>query len=147
MVIVKPETLVKWHRQGFRLFWCWKSRAKNPGRPKIDPELRALIRRIAQENHLWRAPRIHGELLMLGFELAESTVAKYMPRRRESPGQSWKTFLANHKEYISATDFLTVPSLSFKQLYAMIFIDHHTRVWRHVATTTNPTAEWAAQQL
>jgi transposase InsO family protein len=151
MVIVKSDTLVKWHRQGFKLFWRWKSRAKNPGRPEIDHELRALIRRMARENPLWGAPRIHGELLMLGFALAESTVAKYMPQRRGPPDglsrQSWKTFLANHKEYISVTDFLTIPSLGFKQLYAMIIVDHHTRAWRHIATTTNPTAHWAAQQL
>src|SRR5271165_5279309 len=99
--IVEPATILRWHRAGFRSYWRWKSR-KRAGRPRIDRELRDLIRRMSRENSLWGAPRIHGELLKLGFELAGSTVSKYMIRRRRPPSQSWRTFLRNHAEAISA---------------------------------------------
>jgi hypothetical protein len=101
--VVQPETILRWHRAGFKIFWRWKSRNRT-GRPKIDRELRALIRRMSKENPLWGASRIHGELLMLGFEVAQSTVSKYMVRGRRPPSQTWKTFLRNHPEAIAAID-------------------------------------------
>jgi hypothetical protein len=108
--VVKPETIVRWHRAGFKTFWRWKSR-RRAGRPKIDRGLRDLIQRMCEENPLWGAPRIHGELLMLGFDVAQSTVSKYMPRRRSPPSQSWKTFLRNHAHAIAAIDLCVVPTL------------------------------------
>src|SRR6266581_1014172 len=115
ITIVRPETLVRWHRAGFRQYWRWKSRSLG-GRPKIDGELRALIRRMSAENPLWGAPRIHGELLKLGFEVAESTVSKYMILRRGPPSQSWRTFLRNHAHAIAAIDLCVVPTLTFERL-------------------------------
>ena len=110
--LVQPETILRWHRTGFRVFWRWKSRNR-AGRPKIDRGLRDLIRRMSRENPLWGASRIHGELLMLGFEVAQSTVSKYMVRRRNPPSQSWKTFLRNHAEAIAAIDMCVVPTVTF----------------------------------
>ena len=109
LVIVKPETVVRWHRAGFRLFWKWKSRPSG-GRPKVSEEIRALIRRLATENPSWGAPKIHGELLKIGFEVAERTVARYLrrARRRGDPAKRWLAFLANHREVIVAMDFFTV---------------------------------------
>jgi hypothetical protein len=106
--VVQPETILRWHRAGFRTYWRWKSRGR-PGRPKIERELRELIRRMSQENPLWGAPRIHGELLKLGFEVAESTVSKYMAKRRGPPSQGWRTFLCNHADAIAAIDLCLVP--------------------------------------
>ena len=116
--VVQPETILRWHRTGFRVFWRWKSRNR-AGRPKVDPELRDLIRRMSKENPLWGAPRIHGELLMLGFEVAQSTVSKYMVRRRKPPSQSWKTFLRNHADAIAAIDMCVVPTVTFELLFAV----------------------------
>src|SRR6202166_2695358 len=104
VTILRPETLVRWHRAGFRLYWRWKSRRRG-GRPQIETELRMLIRQMSRENHLWGAPRIHGELLKLGFEVAQSSVAKYMVKRHASPSQGWRTFLRNHAPDIAAMDF------------------------------------------
>jgi hypothetical protein len=109
LVIVKPETVIAWHRQGFRLYWTWKGRRRT-GRPTVDPNVRALIRTMAEANPLWGAPRIHGELLKLGLAVSQATVAKYMPRRATPPSQTWRTFLANHVHQIAAADFLVVPS-------------------------------------
>ena len=117
LTIMRPETLVRWHRAGFRRYWRWKSRRRG-GRPQIDTELRALIRRISIENPLWGAPRIHGELLKLGFEVAQSSVAKYMVKRRERPSQGWRTFLRNHAQDIAAMDPFVVPAIGFDLLYA-----------------------------
>src|ERR1700739_3594956 len=144
--IVRPETLVLWHRAGFRRYWRWKSRSSG-GRPQIDTELRVLIRRISIENPLWGAPRIHGELLKLGFEVAQSSVAKYMVKRREPPSQGWRTFLRNHAPEIAAMDFLVVPTIGFGLLYAFVIvrIDRRDLVWINV--TANPTAEWVARQI
>jgi hypothetical protein len=114
---VQPDTILRWHRAGFRAYWRWKSHAR-PGRPKISRELRDLIRRMSKENPLWGAPRIHGELLKLGFEIAESTVSKYMVRRRGPPSQTWRTFLANHADAIAAIDLCVVPTLAFERLFA-----------------------------
>jgi len=109
VVIVKPETVLAWHRRGFRLFWTWKSR-RRVGRPGLPPDVRRLIRTMAEANPLWGAPRIHGELLKLGFELSQATVATYMPRHRRPPSQTWRTFLTNHAGQITAADFFVVPT-------------------------------------
>ncbi|HTO63696.1 MAG TPA: helix-turn-helix domain-containing protein, partial [Bradyrhizobium sp.] len=117
-VIFKPETLVRWHRGGFRLFWRWRSR-RRPGRPAVSGEIRRLVRQLSRENPLWGAPRIHGELLKLGVDISQSTVAKYMERRRGPPSQSWRTFLRNHAPHIAAVDLFVVPTISFKLLYGL----------------------------
>ena len=111
--VVQPDTILRWHRAGFRAYWRWKSQGR-PGRPRIERELRDLIRRMSKENPLWGAPRIHGELLKLGFELAESTVSKYMIRRRGPPSQNWRTFLRNHADAIAAIDLCVVPTLTLR---------------------------------
>jgi hypothetical protein len=121
--VVKPETILRWHRSGFRAYWRWKSR-RRIGRPKVDRELRELIRLMSGENPLWGAPWIHGELLMLGFEVAQSTVSKYMVRGRKPPSQSWRTFLHNHAEAIAAIDLCVVPTLTFERLFAFLVLGH-----------------------
>ena len=146
VTIVQPETLVRWHRAGFRCYWRWKSRPRG-GRPQIETDLRALIRRMSIENPLWGAPRIHGELLKLGFEVAQSSVAKYMVKRRGPPSQGWRTFLRNHAPDIAAMDLFVAPTIGFNLLYAFVIVRLGRRnlVWINV--TTNPTAEWIARQL
>ena len=146
ITVIRPETLVRWHRAGFRRYWCWKSRPFG-GRPQISAELRALIRRMSIENPLWGAPRIHGELLKLGFEVAQSSVAKYMVKRGGPPGQGWRTFLRNHAPNIAAIDLFVVPTIGFSLLYAFVIVRLGRRdlVWTNV--TTNPTAEWIARQV
>ena len=124
--VVQPDTILRWHRAGFRAYWRWKSRGQ-PGRPKIEPELRKLIRRMGKENPLWGAPRIHGELLKLGFEIAKSTVSKYMIRHRGPPSQNWRTFLRNHADAIAAIDLCMVPTLTFECLFAFVVVGHETR--------------------
>jgi len=121
LTIIRPETLVRWHRAGFRCYWRWRSRSPG-GRPQIDTELRALIRRMSVENPLWGAPRIHGELLKLGFEVAQSSVAKYMVKRRGPPSQGWRTFLRNHAPDIAAMDLFVVPTVGFDRLYAFVIV-------------------------
>ncbi len=146
VTIVQPETLVRWHRAGFRRYWRWKSSSRG-GRPRIEMELRALIRQMSTENQLWGAPRIHGELLKLGFSVAQSTVGNYMVKRRGPPSQGWRTFLRNHAPDIAAMDLFVVPTIGFKLLYGFVIvrIDRRDLVWTNV--TTNPTAEWIARQL
>jgi hypothetical protein len=144
--VVKPETIFRWHRCGFKAFWRWKSRNR-AGRPKVDRELRDLIRRMASENPLWGAPRIHGELLMLGFEIAQSTVSKYMMRGRRPPSQSWKTFLENHAEAIAAVDMCVVPTLTFERLFAFLVLGHGRRQLLWFEVTRHPTAVWLARQI
>src|SRR3990170_2527138 len=146
LTIIQPETLVRWHRAGFRRYWRWKSRRRG-GRPQIEADLRALVRQISIENPLWGAPRIHGELLKLGFEVAQSSVAKYMVKRRGLPNQGWRTFLRNHAPDIAAMDLFIVPTIGFNLLYAFVIVrlDRRDLVWINV--TTNPTAEWIAHQL
>src|SRR3984885_6429522 len=121
LIIIQPETLVRWHRAGFRRYWRWKSNWRG-GRPRIEMELRALIRRMSMENQLWGAPRIHGELLKLGFSVAQSTVAKYMAKRRGPPSQGWRTFLRNHAPDIAAMDLFVVPTIGFDLLYALVIV-------------------------
>ncbi len=144
--VVQPATILRWHRCGFRAYWRWKSRAR-PGRPRVDRELRDLIRRMSEENPLWGAPRIHGELLKLGFKVAESTVSKYMMRHRGPPSQTWRTFLRNHAEAIAAIDLCVVPTLTFELLFAFVVVGHGRRQLLWFAVTRNPTAEWLAQQI
>jgi transposase InsO family protein len=144
--VVKPETILRWHRAGFRAFWRWKSR-KRAGRPKIDRALRDLIRRMNRENPLWGAPRIHGELLMLGFDVAQSTVSKYMVRSKAPPSQCWKTFLHNHANAIAAIDLCVVPTLTFERLFAFLVLGHGRRRLLWFEVTRHPTAEWLARQI
>jgi transposase InsO family protein len=148
LVIVKPETVVAWHRAGFRLFWRIRSRA-NKGRPKTNAELRRLIKLMASENPTWGAPRIHGELLKLGFDISERTVSRYL--RRLSPSDQarklWATFLRNHREVIAAMDFFTVPTLTFQVLYCFFIIEHGRRKILHFNVTEYPTGPWIVQQL
>jgi transposase InsO family protein len=146
IAIIRPETLVRWHRAGFRRYWRWKSRSLG-GRPQIETDLRALIRRMSIENPLWGAPRIHGELLKLGIEVAQSSVAKYMFKRPGPPIQGWRTFLRNHAPEIVAMDLFVAPTISFDLLYAIVIVrlDRRELVWINV--TTNPTAEWVARQI
>jgi transposase InsO family protein len=146
LTIIRPETLVRWHRAGFRRYWRWKSRPRG-GRPQIETELRVLIRRMSVENPLWGAPRIHGELLKLGFEVAQSSVAKYMVKRRGPPSQEWRTFLRSHAPSIAAMDLFVVPTIGFKLLYAFVIVrlDRRDLVWINV--TAHPTAEWVARQI
>jgi transposase InsO family protein len=146
LTIIRPETLVRWHRAGFRCYWCWKSRRRG-GRPQIDAELRALIRLMSTENSSWGAPRIHGELLKLGFEVAQSSVAKYMVKRRGPPSQGWRAFLRNHAQDTAAMDLFVVPTIGFDLLYAYIIVRLHRRELVWISVTTNPTAEWVARQV
>ena len=143
--IVQPGTVVRWHRQGFRYYWRWKSRRR--GRPRIDPEIRHLIRRMCRANPLWGAPRIHGELQKLGIEVSEATVSKYMIKRRGPPSQTWRTFLENHGQEIIALDFFTVPTATLRILFVLIILSHDRRRILHVNVTEHPTAAWTARQL
>jgi len=146
LMIIRPDTLVRWHRAGFRRYWRWRSRSPG-GRSAIEAELRALIRQMSRENLLWGAPRIHGELLKLGFELAQSSVAKYKVKPRGPPSQGWRTFLRNHAPDIAAMDLFVVPTIGFRMLYGFVIVrlDRRDLVWINV--TTNPTAEWIARQI
>ena len=146
LVIVTPETVIAWHRQGIRLFWTWKSRRRR-GRPTVPPDVRTLIRTMSDANPRWGAPRIHGELLKLGIDLSQATVAKYMVRCRQPPSQTWRTFLANHRAQIVAADFFVVPTATCRLLFVLVFLAHERRRLVHVAVTEHPTAEWTAQQL
>jgi hypothetical protein len=144
--VVQPETILRWHRTGFKAFWRWKSR-KRAGRPKIDRGLRDLIQRMSKENPQWGAARIHGELLMLGFEVPQSTVSKYMVRGGTLPSQSWKTFLRNHAQAIAAIDLCVVPTLTFDRLFAFLVLGHGRRQLLWIEVTRHPTAEWLARQI
>ena len=144
--VVQPETILRWHRTGFKAFWRWKSRNR-AGRPKIDCGLRDLIQRMSKENPQWGAARIHGELLMLGFEVAQSTVSKYMVRVRNPPSQTWKTFLRNHTEAIAAIDMCIVPTLTFDLLFAFLVLGHGRRQLLWFEVTRHPIAEWLARQI
>ncbi|SDS84327.1 integrase core domain-containing protein [Bradyrhizobium canariense] len=144
--IIRPDTLVRWHRAGFRCYWRWKSRPQG-GRPQIDTELRVLIRWMSVENPLWGAPRIHGELLKLGFEVAQSSVAKYMVKWRAPPSQGWPTFLHNHAPDIAAMDLFVVPTIRFDLLYALLIVRLDRRNQVLINLTANPNAEWVARQI
>jgi putative transposase len=147
LLIVKPETVVAWHRLGFRLFWSWKIRRGKPGRPAVPPEVRDLIRMMSRNNPRWGAPRIHGELLKLGIEITEPTVAKYMVRQRKPPSQTWRTFLQNHVNSLVSVDFFTVPTVRFQILYVFLVLAHDRRRLLQFGVTAHPSAEWTAHQL
>src|SRR6266404_2449067 len=146
ITIVQPETIIRWHRTGFRLYWRWKSRSHG-GRPKVPMEIRHLIREISLANPLWGAPRIHGELLKLGIEVAQSTVAKYMAKSGRGPSQTWKAFLHNHAAGIAALDFLVVLTVGFKLLFVLVVLRYQRRRLISLSVTANPTAEWIARQI
>ena len=147
LLIVKPETVISWHRRGFRCYWRWKSRQGEPGRPAIDGEVRELIRKMSLANRLWGAPRIHGELLKLGIEVSQVTVAKYMVSQRKPPSQTWRTFLNNHAKQLVSTDFFVVPTVTFRVLYVFVVLAHERRCLLHFNVTSHPSSEWAAQQM
>jgi transposase InsO family protein len=144
--IIEPKTVIRWHQMGFRLYWRWKSRSCG-GRPKIPEEIRRLIREMSLANRLWGAPRIHGELLKLGIEVAQSSVAKYMAKSGRGRSQTWKTFLHDHAAGIAAMDFLVVPTVGFKLLFVLVILRHQRRRLLSLTVTTNPTAEWIAQHI
>jgi transposase InsO family protein len=146
LVIVKPETVIAWHRQGFRLFWTWKSRRRT-GRPTVPAAVRTLIRTMSDANPLWGAPRIHGELLKLGIDIGETSVSKYMVRHPKPPSQTWRTFLDNHVKDLVSLDFFRVPTIRFQVLYVFPVLAHDRRRIVHVNVTAHPTAAWTAQQL
>ena len=144
--VVQPETILRWQRAGFRAYWRCKSRQR-AGRPRIDRGLRELIQRMSRDNPLWGASRIHGELLMLGFEVAQSTVSKYLVRGRRPPSQSWKTFLSNHADAIAAIDMCVVPTVTFERLFVFLVLGHGRRQLLWLEVTRHPTAEWLARQI
>ena len=146
LMIVQPDTVLRWHQQGFRLYWRWKSRAR-AGRPKIEAEIRNLIRRMSRENPSWGVPRIQSEVSLLGHTVSEATVRKYRTRQRNPPSQTWRTFLDNHLTDIVAIDFFTVPTATFRVLFAFVVMHHERRHVLHFNVTANPTAEWTAQQV
>jgi len=146
LLIVKPETVIAWHRKGFRLYWKWKSRHPE-GRPSVSLEVIDLIHRMSLANPGWGAPRIHGELLKLGFELSQATVANYLVRRRRPPSQNWRTFLNNHVQSLASADFFVVPTITFRLLFVFVILSHDRRRPIHLAVTANPTAEWTTRQL
>jgi len=146
LFLVQPATVVRWHRERFRRYWRRKSR-RQPGRPRIDPELRSLIRKMATANPLWGAPRIHGELLKLGVEISESTVSRWMPKFRKTPSPSWRSFLDNHVGDLVSIDFFTVPTARFRVLFCFLILSHERRRVLHFNVTEHPTARWTARQM
>ena len=146
LVIIRPQTVIGWHRAGFRLYWRWKSRRVG-GRPPIDPELIRLIRRIWGANPTWGSPRIRDELAKLGLQVSDSTIRKYRPIRPRSSSQTWKTFLRNHAKQIAAIDFFTVPTAAFRVLFVFVILAHERRKVVHFAITEAPSAFWTGQQL
>jgi putative transposase len=147
LLIVQPETVIRWHRESFRVFWKLKSRS-GPGRPKVPQAQIDLIKQMTADNPLWGAPRIHGELLRLGIDVSESTVLRYMPKKApRTTKQRWKTFLKNHSSQIVSIDFLVVPTIAFRLFYVLVFLSHDRRKIIHFNVTAHPTSHWCAQQL
>jgi Integrase core domain len=144
--IVKPDTVIRWHRDGFRAYWRWKSGSRG-GRPGTPTEIRQLIRQMSIANPFWGAPRIHGELLKLGIDVSQTTVAKYMAKARRPPSQGWRMFLHNHVDGIASMDLFVVPTVSLRLLYGMLILQHTRRELLWLGVTAHPTAEWIAQQL
>jgi hypothetical protein len=147
LVIVRPDTVIAWHRKAFRLLWTWKIHHGRSGRPKVSADTRALIRKMSGDNPLWGAPRIHGELLKLGIHIGETSVSKYLVRHRKPPSQTSRTFLENHVKSMVSVDFFTVPTIRFEVLYVFVVLAHERRRIVHFGVTAHPTAEWTAQQL
>src|SRR5213594_628823 len=146
LTVVRPETVIRWHRAGFRAYWRFRSRPRG-GRPKMPLDIRQLVRNMSVANPLWGAPRIHGELLKLGIEVGQTTVAKYMARRRQPPSQGWKTFLRNHADGIASMDLFVVPTISFRLLYGFLILQHCRRDLLWLGVTARPSAHWIARQL
>ena len=147
LYIVQPDTVIRWHRRGFRFYWRWKSRRRYPGRPRVAPEIRELIRQMSAANPLWGAPRIHGELLKLGIDISQGAVSKYMVKPKRPPSQSWRTFLTNHAKDIVSIDFFTVPTVTFGVIYVFLVLGNARRRIIHFNVSTNPTASWTGQQI
>jgi transposase InsO family protein len=147
LLFVKPETVLTWHRKGFRLYWTWKSHRHRPGRPDTTQEIRDLIRKMCAANATWGAPRIHGELQKLGLDVSQATVAKYMIRRSKPPSQNWRTFLENHIKTMVSVDFFVVPTIRFRVLFVFLVLAHDRRRVLHFNVTAHPTAEWTADQI
>ena len=147
LVIVQPATVLAWHRRGFQLYWRWRSRASSVGRPRLDPELRQLIRRMARENPTWGRRRIRAELALLGYCVAELTVARYMHRTSPRPSPTWRAFLTSHARDIVAVDFFLVPTLTFRLLFVFVVLRHDRRELLHLNVTEHPTAVWTARQI
>jgi len=146
LTIITPETLIRWYRAGFRRYWRSKSKPQG-GRPKTELEVRQLIREMSVANPFWGAPRIHGELLKLGIDVGQTTVAKYIARGRRPPSQGWKTFLRNHADGIASIDLFVVPPISFQLLYGLLILRHGRREILWLGATTHPSAEWMSRQL
>ncbi len=147
LTLVQPETVIRWHRKGFRLYWRWKSRPGWPERRRVPKEVRDLIRTMSRANPRWGAPRIHGELLKLGIEVSQATVSKYMVHHRKPPSQTWRTFLKNHAQDIVSVDFFTVPTATFRVLYVFIIMSNARRGIVHFNVTDSPSAVWTGQQM
>ena len=148
LVIVKPDTVIRWHREGLRLFWHWKSRTRTPAKDDVSPEVKQLIRRMAEANVGWGAPRIHGELLKLGIVISERSVSRFMPKRkRKPPSQTWRTFLDNHLGALASIDFFAVPTATFRVLLVFLVLRHDRRRVVHFNITEFPSAAWTAQQI
>jgi putative transposase len=148
LILVKPDTVTRWHRAGLRLFWRWKSRSHAPREDEVSPELKRLIRRMAKANPLWGAPKIHGELLMLGFVISERSVSHFMPKRPpKPPSQTWRAFLDNHLGSLPSIDFFTVPTATFRVLFVFLVLVHQRRRVVHFNVTEHPSACWTAQQI
>ena len=147
LAILKPNTIVGWHRQGFRWYWTWKTRHGQNGRPAVAKGTRELIRTMSRDNPLWGAPRIHSELLKLGIKISEASVAKYMIRNSKPPSQPWRTFLNNHVSQLVSVDFFTVPTVTFRLLYVFVVLQHDRRRVVHFNVTAHPTAAWTARQI
>ncbi len=142
LVIVKPQTVIAWHREGFQLFWTWRVRRGQPGRPPVPKDVRELIRKMSRDNPLWGTPRIHGELPKLGIDIGETSVGKYIVRKRKPPSQNWRTFLENHVKTMVSIDFFTVSTIRFQVLYVFLVLAHDRRRIVHFNVTAHPTGEW-----
>ncbi len=147
LILVQPETVIRWHRRGFKRFWAWRSRRRGLGRPRIDRTLKELIERIATANPLWGAPRVHAELLKLGITISQRSVSRWMRRPQKSPSPTWRSFLDNHVKDLVPVDFFTVPTATFQVLFGLLVLAHDRRRVVHFNVTTNPTAHWTAQQV
>jgi len=147
LTLVKPDTVVRWHRKGFRLYWTWKSRQNGKGRPAVASEIRGLIRKMSRANPLWGAPRVHGELLKLGIEISQAAVSKYMIRLRKPPSPSWRAFLSNHVKDLVSIDFFTVPTVTFNALFIFVVLAHERRRIIHFNVTESFGARWTARQI
>jgi putative transposase len=145
--IVQPGTVIAWHRRGWRLYWTWRSKLRGPGRPPVPQDVRDLIRTISSQNATWGSPRVHGEMLKLGINVSQATVAKYMVRHEKPASQNWRTFLDNHVTSLASIDFFTVPTIRFGVLYIFLVLAHDRRRILHFNVTANPTADWTARQI